>query len=193
MANKLLMEQSLLPENKCCYCSRMKNYLLNLTFLFLLVPAFASADVKVGDTVPAFSATTQDGKTFNMHDRKGQWTVLYFYPKADTPGCTKQACAFRDSIESIRKQGADIFGISADTVEAQAAFHKKHNLNFTLLADPDAKVIGQFGSRMPILKMSKRWTYIIDPELKIRSLEKDIDPAKDAERVAKQIEELKKK
>ena len=112
-----------------------------------------------------------------MSERKGQWTILYFYPKADTPGCTKQA--------------AEIFGISADTVEAQSAFHKKHNLNFTLLADPDLKVTEVFGSRMPILKMSKRWTYIIDPELKIRALEKDIDPAKDAQRVAKQLEELK--
>ncbi len=126
-----------------------------------------------------------------MSERKGHWTVLYFYPKADTPGCTKQACAFRDSIEKIRSEGAEIFGVSTDTVEAQAAFHKKHNLNFTLLADSDSKVTETFGSRMPILKMSKRWTYVIDPELKIRALEKDVDPAKDAERVAKQIQELK--
>jgi len=171
----------------------MKKIIFTFSIL-LLTPLFACADnLKIGDTVPAFSLSTHDGKTFNIHDRKGQWTVLYFYPKADTPGCTKQACAFRDSIELIRKQGADLFGISADNVETQAAFHKKHNLNLTLLADPEAKVIEVFGSRMPILKMSKRWTYIIDADLKIRSLEKDIDPAKDAERVAKQIAELKTK
>ncbi len=172
----------------------MKKNTLTLFLMTLFFSFFTqAADLKVGDTVPDFSAPTHDGKTFHMSDRKGQWTVLYFYPKAETPGCTKQACAFRDSIEQIRKQGADIFGISADTAEAQAAFHKNHNLNFTLLADPDAKVIEQFGSRMPILKMSKRWTYIIDPELKIRSLEKDVDPAKDADRVAKQIQDLKAK
>jgi peroxiredoxin Q/BCP len=172
----------------------MKNFILPL-MLFSFFNAglsWASSDLKVGDSVPNFTVSNQDGQPFNMQDRKGQWTILYFYPKADTPGCTKQACAFRDNVELIRKQGAELFGISADTVEAQAAFHKKHNLNFTLLADPDAKVIEMFGTRMPILKLSKRWTYIIGPDLKIKALEKDIDPAMDAQRVAKQLEEMKK-
>jgi peroxiredoxin Q/BCP len=171
----------------------MKNLILTFLFsVFCPLMGWASSDLKVGDAVPNFSVPNQDGQTFNMQDRKGQWTVLYFYPKADTPGCTKQACAFRDNVELIRKQGAELFGISADTVEAQSAFHKKHNLNFTLLADPDAKVIDTFGSRMPILKLSKRWTYVIGPDLKIKAIEKDIDPAMDAQRVAKQLEELKK-
>lgn len=160
---------------------------------FLLIPfcAGAATELKVGDTAPAFSTQTFEGKSFQLADRKGQWTVLYFYPKAETPGCTKQACAFRDSIKAIRNEGAEIYGISADSVEQQAAFHKNHNLNFTLLADPDSKVIELYGSKMPMLKMSKRWTYILDPDLKIRDLDKDVDPAKDAERVAKQIHDLK--
>lgn len=128
-----------------------------------------------------------------MADRKGQWTVLYFYPKSETPGCTTQACAFRDSINVIRSEKADIFGISADTVTDQAAFRKNHNLNFTLLADPDSKVIHLYGSKMTGMNMSKRWTFIIDPDLKIRNIEKDVDPAKDAQRVAQQIHELKSK
>lgn len=169
----------------------MKNLFLTLILFVSFVSTAQATSLAIGDKVPEFSLLTHEGKTFQINDRKGQWTVLYFYPKADTPGCTKQACAFRDSVELIRKQGADIFGISTDTVEAQAAFHKKHNLNFTLLADSDSKVTKQFGSQMPILSMSKRWTYIIDPELKIRTLEKDVDPAKDAQRVAKQLEELK--
>jgi thioredoxin-dependent peroxiredoxin len=171
----------------------MKYITLNFVVL-LLIPLFSFAgDLNVGDTVPDFSTSTHEGKTFQISERKGQWTVLYFYPKADTPGCTKQACAFRDHIELIRKQGAEIYGISTDSVADQAAFHKKHTLNFTLLADPDSKITEMFGSRMPILKMSKRWTYVIDPELKIRAIEKDVDPAKDAERVAKQIQDLKGK
>lgn len=160
--------------------------------LFILPLSVFAADLKIGDTVPAFTTKTYEGKTFDIQSRKGKWTVLYFYPKAETPGCTKQACAFRDDIEMIRKQGADLFGISTDTVEAQAAFHENHKLNFTLLADPDAQVTEMFGSKMPAVKASKRWTFIIGPDLKIRALEKDVDPAKDAQRVAKQIGDLKK-
>lgn len=170
---------------------KLTSVLVLMSALMGSVQTFASSDLKVGSAAPSFSAQTQEGKTFNLADRKGQWTVLYFYPKAETPGCTKQACAFRDSINVIRAQGADIYGISADTVEEQAAFSKNHSLNFTLLADPDSKVIQLYGSKMPIMKMSKRWTFILDPELKIQNIEKDVDPAKDAERVANQIKELK--
>lgn len=147
---------------------------------------------KVGGPAPQFSAKTHTGENFDLSARKGQWTVLYFYPKADTPGCTKQACAFRDSIDKIRAEGADVFGISADTVEAQAAFHKKHNLNFTLLADADGAIIKKFGSNMPVVKYSKRWTFVIDPELKIRQIIKDVDPVKDSVKMAEVIQGLKK-
>ncbi|MDG0818022.1 peroxiredoxin [Bdellovibrio svalbardensis] len=163
-------------------------FILSLALLFS--PLVRAADLKIGDSAPVFSAKTQEGKDFNLADRKGQWTVLYFYPKAGTPGCTKQACAFRDNIEKIRSQGADVFGISADSVEAQAAFHKEHRLTFTLLADPEDKVVNLYGSKMPFLKMSKRWTFLIDPSLKIRSIAKDVDPVMDSERVAKEISEF---
>lgn len=164
-----------------------------LSFILFLSPLTHAADLKIGDPAPLFTSKTQEGKDFNLADRKGQWTVLYFYPKSGTPGCTKQACAFRDSIEKIRSQGADVYGISADSVEAQAAFHKEHHLTFTLLADPEDKVVNLYGSKMPLLKMSKRWTFVIDPSLKIRSLSKDVDPVMDSERVAKEISELQNK
>lgn len=158
----------------------------------ILVPFIAqAASLKVGDPAPLFKVKTQEGKEFDLATRKGSWTVLYFYPKASTPGCTKQACAFRDKIEKIRAQGADVFGISADTVEAQASFHKEHRLNFTLLADADGKIVEMYGSKMPLMKMSKRWTFIIDPDLKIREVEKDVDPAADAEKVAAMLVRLK--
>jgi peroxiredoxin Q/BCP len=144
--------------------------------------------VNVGDVAPLFSTATSEGKTFDLSSRKGQgWTVLFFYPKAETPGCTKQACAFRDSIGKIRAVGAEVFGISADTVEAQAKFREHHHLAFTLLADPDAKIIEKYGVKMPLLKMSKRWTFILDKELKVRSIDKDVDPVLDPDRVVTQI------
>lgn len=172
----------------------MKNkfILLIMVVLNFMTLEFAhSAELKVGDKAPLFKSKTQTGEDFDLSARKGKWTVLYFYPKAGTPGCTKQACAFRDSIDKIRNQGAEVYGISADTVADQEKFHKEHSLNFTLLADPDGKVIEQYGAKMPMMKVSKRWTFIVDPDLKIRWFEKDVDPAMDAERVASEITKLK--
>lgn len=169
--------------------------ILKACFFFFLISGseyLAAAELKVSDSAPLFKAKTHDAKDFDLLSRKGAWTVLYFYPKADTPGCTKQACAFRDNIKKIRDQGAEVYGVSADSVQDQAAFHKKHSLNFPLIADEKGKVVELYGTKMPIMKMSKRWTFIIDPELKVRAIEKDVDPAFDSQRVANQIAELKK-
>ena len=164
-----------------------------ITSLFLLLPLFANAkDLKVGDAAPLFKAQTQEGKDFSLESRKGQWTVLYFYPKADTPGCTKQACAFRDSIKKIRELNAEVYGVSADEPKDLANFHKKHNLNFTLLADPRNNIIENYGTKMPMLKISKRWTFIISPELKIAAVDQDVDPVKDADKVAEKIKSFQK-
>lgn len=171
-------------------------YLALLTSLlggFLMLESVHAAELKVNDPAPLFVAKTHEGKDFDLKSRKGQWTVLYFYPKAGTPGCTKQACAFRDNIEKIRAQGADVYGISADTVAEQAEFHKTHHLNFNLLADPEDRVIDLYGTKMAAMKMSKRWTYIVDPDLKIRSIQKDVDPVVDSEKVANEISQLKAK
>lgn len=167
----------------------MKKILFTLTLLQSLL-GYANAELKINDSAPIFKLQTHEGTAFDLNSRKGLWTVLYFFPKAETPGCTKQACAFRDNIKKIRVLNADVFGISTDTVVNQEAFHKNHNLNFTLLADPKVEVTNLYGSKMPILSMSKRWTYIIDPELKIRSIDRDVDPVLDADKVAKKIKEL---
>jgi len=171
----------------------MSSFFRKLSFLSVLGLSTAahSADVKIGDSAPLFKLKNHEGVLFDLADRKGKWTILFFYPKAETPGCTKQACAFRDSVNKIREQDADVFGISADTVEDQAQFHKHHHLNFALLADDKMDAIQAYGTKMPVLKMSKRWTFIIDPELKIRAIDKDVDPVKDAEKVAQMIKELK--
>jgi len=163
------------------------------SFLFLSEATLAhAAELKVGDPAPEFSTKTHDGASFELASRKGKWTVLYFYPKAGTPGCTKQACAFRDNIEKIRKLDAEVYGISTDSIEAQSKFHTAQHLNFTLLADPDLKIVSLYGAKMPILSLSKRWTFIIDPTLKIRRIDRDVDPVADANKVALAIEEMKK-
>ena len=165
--------------------------------LFLLtqfsIDAFAATDLKVNDPAPGFQLRTHEGKDFTLEGRRGKWTVLYFYPKAETPGCTKQACSFRDNIKKITKLGADVFGISTDNVVDQAAFHKNHNLNFILLADEKAEVTKKFGSKMAMMNYSNRWTFIIDPNLVIRNISKDVDPISDSARVASEIEQLQKK
>ena len=158
----------------------------------LFIPKRVKADAPAaGDKAPLFELPNQDGKTFSLASREGNgWSVLYFYPKAETPGCTKQACAFRDAIQGIRALGAEVYGISADSVESQAKFHANHRLVFDLLADPKSQVIALYGAKMPLLGFAKRWTFIIDPSLTVRAVEKDVDPAMDAMRVAELIREL---
>lgn len=170
----------------------MKTLKLIPLLLLISLSAFGS-DLKVGDPAKLFKLQTQEGKTFDLASRKGMWTVLYFFPKAETPGCTKQACSFRDNIKKIRELKAEVFGISTNNVKDQADFAKAHALNFILLADDKGEVTKEYGSKMPILNMSKRWTFIIGPELTILDIAKDVDPITDAQRVATKISELQKK
>jgi peroxiredoxin Q/BCP len=164
----------------------------SVAFVFLATASVAAdKELAAGDPAPVFTAKTHDGATFDLASRKGSWTVLYFYPKSGTPGCTKQACAFRDGIDPIRAAGAEVYGISTDTVEGQAAFHEEQNLNFTLLADPEGAVTIAYGAKMPIVTYAKRWTFIVDPTLTIRQVQHDVDPTEDAARVAEEIARLK--
>jgi peroxiredoxin Q/BCP len=165
---------------------------VSVLFLVSLFSLQANAsDLKVGDPAPEFKLKNQVGKEFDLATRKDKWTVLYFYPKSETPGCTKQACAFRDSIDKIHAEGADVFGISVNSVKDQLGFHDHHKLTFDLLADDEAKVTVLYGSKMPVMNMAKRWTFIVGPDLKIRAIDRDVDPAKDAEHVAAQLKTLK--
>lgn len=170
----------------------MGRIMLMVAFVLGLGISGPASDLKLGDPAPDLKLKTDSGENFNLQSRKGQWTVLYFYPKAETPGCTKQACAFRDNISQIRKLGAEIFGVSADDVEALKKFKKNHNLNFVLLADSELVAIKAYGTKMPVLSMSKRWTFIIGPDLKIRAIEKDVDPVLDAQRVAEKLQTLQR-
>lgn len=95
---------------------------------------------------PEFSLPDQNGIVHSLSDYKGKWLVVYFYPKDDTPGCTKEACNFRDNLDQFEKRGVMIVGISKDSVESHKKFADKFRLNFTLLSDPDHKVIEAYGA-----------------------------------------------
>jgi peroxiredoxin Q/BCP len=102
--------------------------------------------LELGAAIPAVAATGQDGAKIELAEAgKSGWVLVYFYPKADTPGCTKQACSLRDSWAELQKKGVKVFGVSLDGVEAQKAFRDKYELPFTLLADEDGKVADAFG------------------------------------------------
>lgn len=105
----------------------------------------ATNQVKIGQKAPAFSLPNQDGKIVRLSDFKGKKVVLYFYPKDDTPGCTKESCAFRDGLEEIHGSGAVVLGISADSVDSHKKFVKKYNLNFPLLSDEKKTVVQAYG------------------------------------------------
>ena len=123
---------------------------------------------------------------------KGNGQCFIFTPRRELQVARNKLVPFA-TILKRSEPSAEVYGISADTVAEQAAFHKEHRLTFTLLADPEDKIIEMYGTKMPMVKMSKRWTFVVDPELKIRSIAKDVDPVMDAERVAKEIADLKKK
>lgn len=139
---------------------------------------------------PDFSLPDQTGKVRNLSDYRGHWVVLYFYPKDDTPGCTTEACSFRDARESIAEIGnAVVIGISKDSVKSHAKFAEKHKLNFTLLSDEDHATIEAYGAWGPKKFMGrefigvKRNTYLINPAGEIAKQYEGVNPAKHAEQI----------
>ncbi|MDB9393265.1 peroxiredoxin [Microcystis aeruginosa] len=129
------------------------------------------AAIKVGDRVPDFSLPSQTGTTVNISDLIGKKSlVIYFYPKDDTPGCTAESCAFRDSYEVFTDAGAEVIGISADSPQSHQQFAQKYNLPFTLLSDSDNRVRKLFGVPSTLFVLPGRVTYIIDQEGIVRHI-----------------------
>jgi thioredoxin-dependent peroxiredoxin len=123
----------------------------------------AKAQLKVGDNAPEISGVTDSGETLKFSDvySKQTYTLVYFYPKADTPGCTAQGCSIRDGYESLTAKGVAVIGVSHDDVAAQKAFKEKYHLPFTLVADTDDKVINSFGVETYPNGMAHRNAYLI--------------------------------
>ena len=147
----------------------MLKRLLLLTVSFLSLFSFSRAEpLAVGDAAPAVSATTETGATLDLAEvyPKG-FTLVYFYPKADTGGCTAQGCSLRDAYADLTKHGVTVIGVSTDSVEAQKKFKDKNNFPFTLLADTDKKVMKAFGQEPGITGFASRQAFLINKEGKI--------------------------
>jgi len=142
---------------------------LMLAALLSLFSRAHAESLKAGDAAPEISATTETGATLDFTSlyKKG-YTLVYFYPKADTPGCTKQGCSLRDAYAELTKKGVTVIGVSHDNAAAQKAFKEKYNLPFTLVADTDSAVMKAFGvPNIPSTSLATRQAYLVDKAGKI--------------------------
>jgi peroxiredoxin Q/BCP len=147
-----------------------------------------------GTAAPTFKLVTNEGKEANLADFKGQWVVLYFYPKDFTSGCTLEAHNFQRDLAKYKAMGAVILGVSVDTAESHTSFCAKEGLNFKLRADTDASVSEKYGSVMDYqgMKLSARNTFIIDPQGKIAKVFIKVSPAGHSDEVLAALADLKK-
>jgi len=136
----------------------------------------------VGDIAPDFELPEQDGEQVLLSSFAGEWVVVYFYPKADTPGCTTEACAFRDRSAAFAERGATVLGVSTDPVEDLAAFAEKHSLPFTLLSDEDGEMAAAYDSfetreiRGEVYEIASRNSFLVDPDGYIAAVYQDVTP-----------------
>jgi peroxiredoxin Q/BCP len=145
---------------------------------------------------PDFSLKSSDGIVHTLAGYKGKWVVLYFYPKDDTPGCTTEACSLRDARDDIMALGAEVIGVSADDAASHEKFKAKHTLNFTLLSDPDMKMIndyGAWGKKMFGKEGILRRTFIINPEGIVMKVYGRVTPVGHGEQVVAELKSLQGK
>jgi peroxiredoxin Q/BCP len=145
----------------------------------------------VGATVPDLSAKDQKGATRRLSDERGHALIVYFYPKDETPGCTKEACAFRDAWDKFKAANVQIFGVSTDDEASHAEFAKKEKLPFPLLADPEGAWVKAFGVSTT-LGMASRVSFLIDGAGKVAKVYPDVDPGVHADEVLKDATALPK-
>lgn len=150
--------------------------------------------LKVGDDAPDFSLKDAKGKTHSLSDYTGQYLTLYFYPKDDTPGCTKQACQFRDDLHKLEKLGAKVVGVSVDDGNSHAKFAEKYHLPFPLLSDEDGAVAKQYNAwaNLGLIKIAKRYTFLINPAGKLEKIYLNVDTSKHSQEIIDDLAQLTK-
>jgi thioredoxin-dependent peroxiredoxin len=136
-----------------------------------------------GQPLPDLDLTTENGEHVGTAELKGEKTVLYFYPKDDTPGCTKEACAFRDRMDDYSEAGIRVFGVSLDPPESHREFRAKYNLNFPLLTDEDGRASEALGVLRENRRMTNRVTFLLDPEGKISKVYPEVSPETHADEI----------
>lgn len=140
------------------------------------------AEVVAGSKAPLFTLEDAEGKSVSLESFKGKWVALYFYPRDNTPGCTRQACAFAGAFSEMEKRNVKVVGVSKDSVKSHAGFSAKHGLNFTLLSDPEHRVMEEYGvwtEKKLYGKVSMgtvRTCFLIDPEGVVRRVWKKVKP-----------------
>jgi len=163
-------------------------------FVALLLPiSLASlAQIKVGSEAPNFTLSDQNSIQHQLSDYEGSWVILYFYPKDDTPGCTTQACDFRDAVKRIIASKSNVFGVSLDSVESHKRFADKNNLPFSLLSDESGEVSEAYDSLNNFMsfKSAKRNTFIIDPDGKVAKIYLSVKPSTHSQMVLNDLNQL---
>ena len=167
-------------------------YVAALLLAFFGYRSYANATppLQIGDDAPSFTLNDGQGQTHYLSDYAGKYLVLYFYPKDDTPACTKEACHFRDDLAQLTKLDANVVGISVDSGTSHADFSKKYHLPFPLLADVDGKVAESYHAltNFYVVKIAKRYTFLINPSGKIAKIYTNVDTSKHSQQI---IDDLK--
>ena len=163
--------------------------MLTLVFVFKKT-TFGSEDKLLGKAAPEFKLKNSYGKLVSLEQFKGEWLLVFFYPKDDTPGCTKEACSLRDNFTDIKKLNANVVGISIDSSDSHKEFKEKYNLPFMLLSDPDGKTAKKYGAlnNFFIFKLAKRQSFIIDPNGVVRRIYRNVFPSKHAQEIKSDLE-----
>lgn len=172
---------------------RLSSYLTAVTaILFLGGIVAAAGNLSVGQPAPEFELPDQQGQLHSLEDYRDQWVVLYFYPKDETPGCTTEACEFRDNIFAYRKLNAQILGVSLDDVDSHKQFAENHELPFPLLADTEGAAADAYGVKTKMMgwTVAKRQTFLIDPEGNIAMHYAKVDPDEHSAQVLADLESL---
>ena len=164
-----------------------------IAFYLFRVNVMAAPILKVGDDAPSFTLPDSQGNQISLNDFKGKWIVLYFYPKDDTPGCTTEACHFRDDFKLLESLGAKVIGISIDDSFSHKKFAEKYNLPFPLLSDASGEVASRYGAlnNFLVIKLAKRYTYLINPQGKIAKIYLSVDTSKHSQEIIEDLKKLK--
>jgi thioredoxin-dependent peroxiredoxin len=162
-----------------------------LLFSSHAVRAEAVEPLKVGQPAPDFSLADQNGKTRRLADFRGKWLALYFYVKDDTPGCTEQACKFRDDMHELTDLGAQVIGVSVDDTASHANFAKKYNLPFPLLADSKGETATRYDSLRGDGSLAKRNSFLIDPQGRIAKVYLSASTSRNSTEIIEDLKKLK--
>jgi peroxiredoxin Q/BCP len=173
----------------------MKNRVIILAILAL---AYAGSALQAGETpevgsaAPGFNMQDQNGDWHDLEDYRGSWLAVYFYPKDDTPGCTTEACNFRDNIYAFKAIGASVVGISVDDVESHKEFSEKYKLPFIILADTDGDTAEKYGvlRDWKLVQIASRQSFLVDPQGVIAKHYEDVDPDTHTQQVLDDLKNL---